>query len=94
MGKGVYVGTVVGVGKDVGVGAVVGVGIGDGVTDGVGAGVAVGTSNRTNLTTTVCVAFMSIFAVLPDTLNTGPTHSSNFQPCLGRTSMVTILPDR
>ena len=94
MGKGVYVGIVVRVGEAVGVGVGEGVGTGVGVMVGVGTGVAVGCASWTNLTTTVWVAFISVFAVLPDTPKTGPTHSSSFQPCFGRTSIVTVLPER
>ena len=55
--------------------------------------VVVGISTGTNLTTTFWVAFISILAVLPNVANTGPIHSSIFHPGLGRTSMVTVLPD-
>ena len=96
VGLGVAVATST-LGVDGGTGVIRGVVVGKmttrGISVGVGIGVAVGSASRTNLTMTIWVAFMSIFAVLPDTLKTGPTHSSNFQPCFGRTEMVTVLPE-
>ena len=64
---------------------------------GVGVGlpddVAVGPSSWANLTMTVWLELISTFAVLPTTAKTGPIHSPIFQPGLGRTSMVTTLPE-
>ena len=101
-GVGVAVGTGVGVAVGTGIWVGVGEGIGAsgvnklrvnaalGLSDG---GAIVGAFSWTNLTITVRLASMSIFAVLPDTPCTGPTHSSTFQPGLGSTSMVTVRPE-
>ena len=94
VGVGRGVGSSVGFGVSVafGVGVDVAVGVNVGAAVGVG-GIKVGTSSRTSLTITVWVASMSILAVFPDTPYTGPTHSSTSHPALGRTSMVTVLPN-
>ena len=97
VGTGVHVGTGVGVGVGngvyVGLGVAVGtrVGVAVGGT-GVSAGMLVGVADF-SLTATVWLESICILAVLPSMLKTGPTHSSTCQPCLGRMSMVTIIPN-
>lgn len=94
VGSGVEVGVGEGTGVLVGVGVFVGTGVGAGVSVGVGGGeVAVGTSGRISLTTIFWVDVILTFAVLPDLLTRGPTHSSTTQPDSGRTSILTVRPE-
>ena len=86
------VGTGVGVAVGTGVGVAVGSGVGVGVGTGVAVGVAVGGVVDFNLTATLWLESIFISAVVPSTLKTGPIHLSTCQPCLGRMSMVTIIP--
>ena len=83
----------VGLGVAVGNGvAVGGIGVSAG-GKGVSVGVAVGGVVSFNLTATDWLESICMLAVFPSMLNTGPTHSSTCQPCLGRMSMVTIIPN-
>ena len=79
-------------GTDVGVGVLVGgIGVlvaGIGVSVGIGVGGVVDFSN----TATLWLEFISICAVVPSMLITGPTHLSSCQPCFGSMSMVTVIP--
>jgi len=99
-GMGFAVGTSItaDVGLAVGTAVSVAVGIGVGSGAAVGKDVSVGTGvvrrveALTNLTTTVWLESILIFAILPSTPKTGPTHSSISQPDWGKTSMVTVRP--
>ena len=100
-GLGVLVGSgaTVSVGRGVGAGvravpggAAIVVGEGLATRSDIGAGVVTRVEAGTNLTTTVWLESIVIFALSSTTSNTGPTHLSICQPGWSKTSMVTVRP--